>query len=210
VPVRGKMGMKRTASVLTLILALLILLAAGVQTVKAQYTPGGQGFPLASPISITSPSNSTYSSNLLTLSVTFKFLLSPSYANVNYSVDGKNNVTIPLTGIQDPREVTRTYANGTTITVNSTLFVPFIITGGVTLPELTEGSHNITVYAKYQANNDIGLDNSTVYFTISTNLEQKIPEFPSWIILPLLLMTSLVAIIVKKRLPKEFHKNTKR
>jgi len=207
VPVRGKMGMKRTASVLTLILALLILLAAGVQTVKAQYTPGGQGFPLASPISITSPSNSTYSSNLLTLSVTFKFLLSPSYANVNYSVDGKNNVTIPLTGIQEPMEVTRTYANGTTVTVNSTLFVPFIITGGVTLPELTEGSHNITVYAKYQANNDIGLDNSTVYFTISTNSEQQIPEFPSWTIMPLFVATTFSAVMVYRRLTKKASKS---
>ena len=206
-PVRGKIGMKRTASVLTLILALLILLAAGVQTVKAQYTPSGQGFPLASPISITSPSNSTYSSNLLTLSVTFKFLLSPSYANVNYSVDGKNNVTIPLTGIQEPREVTRTYANGTTIIVNSTLFVPFIITGGVTLPELTEGPHNITVYARYQANNDIGLDNSTVYFTISTNSEQKIPEFPSWIIMPLFVAATFSAVMVYRRLTKKASKS---
>jgi hypothetical protein len=199
VPVRGKKGMKRTASALTLILALLILLAAGVQTVKAQYTPSGQGFPLVSPISITSPSNSTYSSNRLTLSVAFKFLLSSSYANVSYSVDGKSNVTIPLTGTQEPMEVTRTYANGTTVIVNSTLFVPFIITGGVTLPELTEGSHNITVYARYQANNDVGLDNSTVYFTINTNSEQNIPEFPAWTILPLTMTATIIAVVLKRK-----------
>lgn len=33
---------------------------------------------------------------------------------------------------------------------------------------------------------------------------EAIPEFPSWIILPLFLMASLVAIIVKKRLSKHF------
>jgi hypothetical protein len=110
---------------------------------------------------------------MLTLNVTFKLLLSPSCANISYSIDGKNNATIPLVATYEPVEATRTYANGTTVTVNSTFFVPFTITGWVALPELAEGPHNITVYAKYHANNVIRLDNSTVYFTISTNSEQK-------------------------------------
>jgi hypothetical protein len=41
------------------------------------------------------------------------------------------------------------------------------------LPELAEGSHNITVYGKYNANNIIGLDNRTVYFTINSNPAQE-------------------------------------
>lgn len=37
-----------------------------------------------------------------------------------------------------------------------------------------------------------------------------VPEFPSWLIIPLFLTASLAAIIVKKRLTKTVHKNTKR
>jgi hypothetical protein len=195
------MGMKRMASKLA-VLALLFRLAAGVQTGKAQYTTDGRAFILTSPISIVSPSNSTYSSSLLILNVTFKLLLSPSCANVSYSLDGKSNVTIPLTATHEPVEATRTYANGTTVTVNSTFMVPFTITGWAAVPDLSEGAHNITVYAKYNANNIIGLDNSIVYFTIDPNSEQSIPEFPSWTILPLLLIATLVIIVGKKRLSK--------
>jgi len=194
---------KRTASALTLSLALLILLVVGGQTVTAPYTSDGQGFPLASPISIVSPSNITYSSNLLILNVTFKLLLSPSCANVNYSIDVKDNATIPLEATREPVEATRTYANGTTVIVNSTFLVPYTITGLAALPELTEGTHNITVYAKYQANNVIALDNSTVYFTISTNSEQKSPEFPSWTpLLIMLLSVTVPAIIYRRRIRK--------
>ncbi|UCC57915.1 MAG: hypothetical protein JSW14_06005 [Candidatus Bathyarchaeum sp.] len=167
--------MKRSASKITLILELLALLVAGVQTVKAPYTSDGRAFVLASPISITSPSNITYNSNLLTLNVTFKLLLSLSCAHVIYSVDGKDNVTIPLTATRDLIEATVTYENGTTVTTNAT-FVPYIVTGGVVLPELSEGQHRITVHAKYNINNIIALDESTVYFTIGTNSEQDIPE----------------------------------
>ncbi len=207
VQVGGKTVMKRTASALTLISALLILLAAGVQTVKAPYTLDGQGFPLATPITITSPSNITYSSNLLTLSLTFKFLLGPSYVNISYSIDGKNNATVPLTAMHEPVEATRTYANGTTVKVNSTFMVPYTITGLAALPELPEGTHNITVYAKYKANNVIGLDNSTVYFTISSNSKQEIPEFPSWTpMLSMLLAVTVIGAIYKRRLHNNNHR----
>jgi hypothetical protein len=195
----GKTDMKRTASTLTL-LALLITLAAGVQTVKAPYTADGQAFILASPLSIVSPSNVTYSSNVPDLNVTFLLLLSVACVNVSYSIDGKGNTTIALV---ETRFITttRTYENGTTAIVNAT-FAPSRVTGLATLPELPEGPHNITVYAKYNANNIIGLDNSTVYFTIDTNSEQKIPEFPSCIILPLLIVASLIVVTYKQRLPK--------
>jgi len=176
-------------------------MVAGVNPVIAPYTSDGQGFPLATPISIASPSNITYSNNELTLIVTFKFLLDPRYSSLSYSLDGKNSVTVPLTGTQEPREVTRTYANGTSVLVNSTLMVPFTITGEVALPELSEGQHNITVYAKYIANQVVGLDESTVYFTISTNSEQKIPEFPSWTpLLIMLLAVTVLAVIYKQKL----------
>jgi hypothetical protein len=46
----------------------------------------------------------------------------------------------------------------------------YLITGWVTLPEIPEGSHSITVYGKYEfpgSYNNIGLDNRTVYFTVN-------------------------------------------
>ncbi|WNZ30179.1 MAG: hypothetical protein IAX21_04835 [Candidatus Bathyarchaeota archaeon] len=184
---------------IVLVFAFLISFATtGVPAVKPQYTESGEGFPLASPITITSPENSTYNSNELNLGVNCKFLLSPNYAQVSYSIDGKENGTIPLTGTQKTREVTRTYANGTTVVVNSTLMVPLIINGSVALPELTDGPHNITVNARYNADNIMGLDSSIVYFTINhSSLNQNIEtisEFPEWT--PLLIVVFIVLVMV--------------
>ena len=180
----------------------------GGQAVIAQHTSGGQAFPLASPIRILSPANITYSSNKLNLTVTFTFLLSPKHSNLSYSLDGKDNVTVPLTGTQKPREVTRTYANGTSVLVNSTFMVPFTIIGKVALPELSEGQHEIIVYARHITNQVVGLDESAVHFTvsnnsehkISTNSEQEIPEFPSWTILPIVVIVALIAIVLRKKI----------
>jgi hypothetical protein len=206
-----KKGMKRTASALTLIFSLLGLLVAGVQTVKAPYTADGQGFPLASPISITSPSNSTYSSGLLTLNITVKTFLNPNTSNVTlvYSIDGKTNTTIHTETTPVPIEAEFTDANGTK-TTGVSIQSYYLITGWATLPEMPEGSHNITVYAKYEFpdSHNIGLDNSTVYFTISANSEQEIPEFPSWIILPLLITAALAITVSKQKLTKKCSPNT--
>ena len=210
-PVMGKEeSMKRSASALTLILALLVLLVAGVQTVKAPYTSDGQGFPLASPISITSPSNSTYSSGLLTLNVTVKTFLNPNTSNVTlvYSIDGKTNTTIRTESTPVPIEAEFTDANGTK-TTGVSIQSYYLITGWATLPEMPEGSHSITVYGKYEfpgSYHNIGLDNSTVYFTISTNSEQKIPEFPSLTILMIMLPSvTMIAVIYRRSIRKPIH-----
>jgi hypothetical protein len=96
-------------------LALLTSLLVGVQAVEAQYTSDGQGFPLVSAISIISPSNSTYSSGLLTLNVTVKSFLNPNTSNVTlvYCIDGKTNTTIRTESTPVPIEVETTDANGT-------------------------------------------------------------------------------------------------
>src|SRR3989304_519191 len=153
------------------VLGLLISLLASALTVKAQYTPDGQGFPLVSPINITSPSNSTYGSKLLTLNLTTKTLFDPSKANITmvYSIDGKNNATIPIESTFVPIEAEITYANGTT-TTGISIQSYYLITGWATLPEMPEGSHSITVYGKYEfpgSYHNIGLDNRTVYFTVN-------------------------------------------
>jgi hypothetical protein len=46
---------------------------------------------------------------------------------------------------------------------------------------------------------------STIIFTVDTaiNLEQNIPEFPSWIILPSITMVALAVVFVKRKLSKK-------
>ena len=179
--------MKTTASALTFILALSILLVIGVQPVTAPYTSDGQAFILVSPISIISPSNSTYTPQSLTLNFTVKSFLDSNKANITivYSIDGKTNKTIDTQSTPVPMGIQSYY----------------LITGWATLPEMSEGSHSITVYGKYEfpmSYHNIGLDNRTVYFTISTNSEQEIPEFPSWT--PLLItLVAVVAVAVMYR-----------
>jgi len=79
---------------------------------------------------------------------------------------------------------------------NNALFAVQTDDGGYALAGTTqstdEGAYYDIWFAKVDASGEI------------------IPEFPSWLILPLFLMASLVAIIVKKRLTKTVHKNTKR
>lgn len=194
--------MRKTNLTSIVLLTLVTCSMVGVQIVTAQYTADGQGFPLVSPISIMSPSNTTYSDKELSLIVTFKFLLNPNCSDLTYSIDGKNNVSIPLTGTREPREVTRTYPNGTSVVVNSTLMVPYDIKGEAALPQLSEGQHNITVYAKHVANQIVAFDESTVYFTITATPEEM-PEFPSWAILPLLVIAPVVGIVYRNRLKRK-------
>ena len=163
--------MKKAAFALTMMLS--IFLVVTLQNVEAQQTTQESGFPFFSEISILSPHNATYPDDLLTLNITSLTLFKPSTVNITivYSVDGKENVTIPVKEIPEVRLVTITYANGTTETVQGEPpFVPDRIGGWVTLPQLPEGTHHIIVYAKYEYNNGfqdfIGLDSNTVYFTI--------------------------------------------
>lgn len=180
----------------------------GIPTVSAPDTSDGQDFPLAGPVNIISPTNITYDSNNLTLNVTSIFLLGPEYASFSYNLDGAGNVTIPLTGTQEPREVTRTYKNGTTIIVNSTLNVPFTLNGETPLLGLSEGPHRIVVYAIYNANDFIGYDESTVNFTIGPSSDlSAIPEFPSWMFLPLFISGLLAAVVIKRKIVSSNNKN---
>jgi hypothetical protein len=184
--------MKRTASALMLVLALLILSMAGTQFVEADSEPVS---PVLSKVNIVSPSNSTYNSSLLTLDANVTTLGGSNiHTSMSYSLDGTSNQTMLLT-IEYPA------GNSFTMALH---------VGVVDLPPLSEGSHNITVHVtcKYPNNNRFvnepdtitAFYNSTVYFTIKTNSEQQIPEFPSWTILPLFITATLVIIICKKRL----------
>ncbi len=160
--------MGKNITVFLLFGLILVCTTNGIYSVEAQHTQDGQGFPLAGPLNISSPSNSTYSSRMLFLKVTSKFLLTPNFASFSYSLDGAENVTLPVEGTLFPIEVIRTYANGTT-EKGISIFSYHILTGYADLTRLSDGSHNITVFAEYHANDWIGFDDSTVCFTVAEN-----------------------------------------
>ncbi len=131
-------------------------------------------YPLASGIYIRSPTNRTYSSSLLTLNASVTALVASNIKiSMTYSLDGMPNNTL-LTVIHS-----REHSFQATIT------------GTADLPTLSYGSHNVTVYAKYEVNNAsmegvyypkyVHLDNSTVYFTISDTIppDELIPPIIS-------------------------------
>ena len=145
----------------------------GSQIANAQHTQDGKGFPLASGVNIVSPSNTTYLSAMPTLNVTIKGWLSPAIYNfeVVYSIDGKPNATLPVTTTFVPVEAMAYYADGTTGTVTSSFASYYLISGGVELQSLSEGSHWITVYSnciRFNNNNTnwsaLIYDSNTVYF----------------------------------------------
>jgi len=149
----------------------LTTLFVGFHPVQAQHIEDGRQFPLASPIKITSPSNSTYSSGLLMLNITFTMMHNAHITNMTmlYTVDGKANVTLPVSSTFVPLTATRTYKNGTTEEVIS-IYSYYVITGHVDLPEFPKGSHNISVYGKYERGGGSSfdvLDDCTVYCTIN-------------------------------------------
>ncbi len=160
--------MSKNKTVFLLFAFALVCSTAGIYSVEAQHTQDGQGFPLAGPLNISSPSNSTYSPGMLFLNVTSKFLLTPNFASFSYSLDGAENVTLPIEGTLFPIEVTRTYANGTT-EKGISIFSYYILTGYADLPRLSDGSYSITVFAEYHANDRIGFDACTVCFTVGEN-----------------------------------------
>jgi hypothetical protein len=154
-----------------LVVGLFTLMLVEVQTANAQYTQNGAGCPLVSGIGITFPSNTTYSSNLLTLNINIESIFDDSiyrYVLV-YCIDGKNNATIPSTCLSFD------LPNGDT--------GPFTIVrcvGCVGLPQLDDGSHSLTVYATYECISTNGnwpaviYDSNTVYFTINDGIPPAI------------------------------------
>jgi hypothetical protein len=121
----------KTALAALVISMLLASLAVGVHSVKADSSdaisfPGG--------VTIYSPVNETYDSNFLTLNVGFGWGAGLN-CSLSYSIDGSYEAPIPL------------------MLNNSNSSPPHfemisLATGTVQLPELSEGSHRLTVYEK--------------------------------------------------------------
>jgi len=119
--------MKRTKLTIALILSLLFVMLS-VRAVKLVKAPSA----VSSGLGITSPTNTTYAHGFLSLKVLMVSLVGGnSEVSVTYSLDGKANVTVPI------------IIKGHDQSFQAT------ITGSAALPELPEGSHNVTVYSEY-------------------------------------------------------------
>jgi hypothetical protein len=88
---------------------------------------------------------------------------------MTYSLDGKDNVTIPTSIEFVPVEATVTDANGKQKTEVSQFASYYIISGSVALTDLQAGKHSLTVFGRYTVysmSGKVGLDSQTVYFTV--------------------------------------------
>jgi hypothetical protein len=148
-------------------------------------------------VTIFSPLNTTYGSRINYLNLTFNQGVGLR-CSLNYSIDRNYNGSIPL------------------VTEDTGFRITYKMTGLVTLPELSEGSHCLTIdvlcglYDFHGANppgapftptspgssDYTATWNHTIYFTIDTS----IPEFPSWIILPFCIFITVMVFMIKKRI----------
>ncbi|MDR2720546.1 MAG: hypothetical protein LBC03_07080 [Nitrososphaerota archaeon] len=183
------------------IFGLLLISLSAIQTIQAQqttvygegfpHTADGDGFPMVSPISIDSPSNTTYTTNRISLYFTVNALFDNSRgsASMTYSLDGKDNVTIPTSINFVPIEATITDANGKQTTGTSQFFSYYTISGSVDLKNLQSGQHSLTVFGRYTVysmSDKVGLDSQTIYFTVddeslpvtsTISVDESVPKF---------------------------------
>ncbi len=115
--------MNPNKSLVFLMVILVICLVLSFLTVKVESTVS-QSYSV---VKILSPADSTYNYRLLTLNVTFTH--GPLDYTLTYSLDGKGDYAIPHT-VYNP---------------NNELHVMYSAYGSIKLPELSDGTHTITV-----------------------------------------------------------------
>ena len=180
--------------VLILLLCSVWISVGKLEIVKAEST---DFIRYGSGVTLFSPLNVTYSSRFQYLNLTFDQGVG-LHCSLNYSVDGADKGSIPLA------------------TEDTGFHITYKMTGLVALPELSEGSHNLSIDVScrlddYHGANPPGAPftptspgssdyiatwTHTIYFTI----DASIPEFPSWLILPFLLFCCLVTGAFRKKL----------
>ena len=142
----------------------LSCLLCRIPVIKADLV-SSDGYTIAYQPYIAFPSNyATYDSGFLTLNVSFHGMI---FANteyrMTYSLDGKETELLPLV----------VYYYGSWI-INPDNWERNHIDGSVVLPELSDGSHKITVYLtcdwKTGAGDKHYYDNETVHFTVKNTV----------------------------------------
>ena len=148
--------MKRTASALTLILAIIVSTIAGAKLVN---WAGANPYPYTNcdssfvTVSVLAPENKTYDTNSIQVTITAGAF--PGVWYVGYSVDGE-----PFIEVAPGHPLGHTFNES------------------VQLNQLSEGSHNIVAQATAMANNPEGKVTAyfQVYFTITKTLGPQSPS----------------------------------
>jgi hypothetical protein len=161
--------MKRKSVKRLLFFEIAVLLLAGLNIAMGGIIfrhDGDELFAAYSPY-IGSPSNQTYDSGWLTLYVSFKgLILGNVWFSMNYSLDGKENETVPL----------KSHYYGSFIQGHPE---DNYWDASVELPILSNGSHYLTVYlegiwetgSSFGTINHTSIDNQTVYFTVISPIQ---------------------------------------
>lgn len=138
----------------------LSYLLCGIPVIKADII-SSDGFTVAYKPYIVFPSNYiTYNSESLTLNVSFHAMIGGNIKySMTYSLDGKETELLPLVE----------YYFGSWI-IDKENWERNHIDGSVTLPELSEGSHKITVYLECDWEPYHYYDNQTVYFRVKNTV----------------------------------------
>ena len=191
--------MRRAILALTTVLGIIFLMQPITQVPVAN-ADSNEPITFSSGLTLYSPLNKTYSSNVIECNGTFD---SPKgvQSSLNYSIDGTDQG-----GLLWPLD-----ANSIT---NPDIYT---IDGTFQLPQLSDGSHQLSIgiLEELLDNSDINSPKlinftswvNTAYFSISTNQSINptptptpiVPEFSWLMILPLLVFISLIAIMVRLR-----------
>ncbi len=201
--------MKRTISTVTLLLLLLLPLAVGFLVVDvAKANPSYSSTPIAPNkdppvLTVESPSNATYW-NLNDVSLSLAVTQPDSW--------NESNRITEVSYLLDGQEVIMWDGNHGTLHGAPSIdwFLPKTSNFSTELRGLTTGTHTLQVNVQAESDYFPNLPAFKFPSTYTMNVSQKIdftistssdiPEFPSWAILPLFIIATLIAIMVYKSL----------
>ena len=185
-----------------LILVLVAGLLGNTVTVCVASNDSVESMSFTSGVRLYSPINKTYSTKFLTLNLTANVGIAIN-CTITYSIDNKHQGTVPLKQVY-PGE----------------LHVINPVKGTATLPELTQGTHNLTLQVVCTLNNGQGsatmntypfipeCNNITTYhatwtdtiqFSIQT--EQEIPEFSPLNLFTLTILATTIILLYRRYKP---------
>jgi hypothetical protein len=205
-----------------------------IQPTQAQFSEVNGKLQYVSLLDITSPANITYATNQVCLNFTAKAQFDPNVANVTitYRLDNQTKVTVPITFVYVPVGMIMD-AEGNPTGKGSTFYSYYLLSGCVDLTDLPQGSHRLSVDARYidYARNDAYSDSALIYFitegssqiasntefeqqiTLDTDLNDSVSdtELPINVVCAFVGVMSLVIVVFfalfTKRKPKEKNVN---
>ena len=143
--------MKGITLALAFVVALFLLASALTLPIKADIFDDS-GTRLATGPYILFPVNTTYSSRIVTLNISFSTkLFSPIHLSATYSLDGTPNINVSL------------------VVSPSMIWSKNRVIGSVMLPELSDGPHTLSVYVEaHWVTGPSCWDSETVHFIVET------------------------------------------